>query len=209
MTKCPKTRKPGAWPGMIKQPTEPPSGGAKVGHASLMRPGRPLPTRSFVCEPLRRSPNVCTGGERGLLRRWRHTYLRCSSRRMKCPPASRICQAGSLMQSAAEVNNGEKIRRRKPDRSQIGNRSSFRRERLGCSVAPVDHGPLGAYRRDFFRREPALAQDVDAVLADARRVTRDSRLRAAPAAWDAGQANRTFARMLHVDEEAGGVGVLG
>jgi len=56
----------------------PSSGGAKVGHASLMRPGRPLPTKSSACKPLRQSPNVCLGGERGLLRRWRHTYLRCS-----------------------------------------------------------------------------------------------------------------------------------
>ena len=49
-----------------------------MGHASLMRPGRPLPTRSSACQPLRPSPNVCLDGERGLLRRWRHTYLRCS-----------------------------------------------------------------------------------------------------------------------------------
>jgi len=34
------------------------SGGAKVGHASLMRPDRPLPTVPFVSLPLRRNPNV-------------------------------------------------------------------------------------------------------------------------------------------------------
>jgi hypothetical protein len=33
-------------------------GGAKAGHASLMRPNRPLPTLPFVNMPLRRSPNV-------------------------------------------------------------------------------------------------------------------------------------------------------
>jgi hypothetical protein len=32
-------------------------GGARVGHASLMRPERPLPTLPFAVMPLRRSPN--------------------------------------------------------------------------------------------------------------------------------------------------------
>jgi hypothetical protein len=34
-----------------------PPGGARVGHASLMRPERPLPTLPFAVMPLRRSPN--------------------------------------------------------------------------------------------------------------------------------------------------------
>jgi hypothetical protein len=32
-------------------------GGAKAGHASLMRPNRPLPTLPFADLPLRRNPN--------------------------------------------------------------------------------------------------------------------------------------------------------
>ena len=35
-------------------------GGAKVGHASLMRPERPLPTRRSSDVPLRRNPNIAT-----------------------------------------------------------------------------------------------------------------------------------------------------
>ncbi|MFZ1089620.1 MAG: hypothetical protein WAN75_10210 [Xanthobacteraceae bacterium] len=34
------------------------SGGAKAGHASLMRPNRPLPTLPFAKLPLRRDPNA-------------------------------------------------------------------------------------------------------------------------------------------------------
>ena len=33
-------------------------GGARAGHASLMRPKRPLPTLPFVDMPLRRDPNI-------------------------------------------------------------------------------------------------------------------------------------------------------
>jgi hypothetical protein len=33
-------------------------GGAKRGHASLMRPNRPLPTLPFADMPLRRNPNA-------------------------------------------------------------------------------------------------------------------------------------------------------
>ncbi len=41
-----------------------------------MQPQRPLPTVSFVREPLRRSPNAHCDGDRGIMARWFHVDLR-------------------------------------------------------------------------------------------------------------------------------------
>ena len=79
-----------------------------MGHASLMLPGRPLPTRSFACQPLRQSPNVCLGGQRGLLRRWRHTYLRCSfstNEVSACVVNLSSVIAGAIRRSGSAIHN--------------------------------------------------------------------------------------------------------
>jgi hypothetical protein len=57
------------------------SGGARVGHASLMRPDRPLPTLPFANLPLRLSPKRCRGGHRGLHNpgAWHLLGLTCAS----------------------------------------------------------------------------------------------------------------------------------
>src|SRR5260370_19108182 len=74
--------------------------------------------------------------------------------------------------------------------------------------AAIHNRAFGAHARDLIGGESGFAQHFDAVLADARRVTVDSRSGAAPAARDAGEADSALARMLHVDEEGDSVEML-
>jgi hypothetical protein len=50
-------------------------GGAKAGHASLLRPQEAAPDVPFACVPLRQSPNECRGDCRGRLVRWHMVLL--------------------------------------------------------------------------------------------------------------------------------------
>src|ERR1700737_3945778 len=54
------------------------SGGAKAGHASLMRPNRPLPTLPFAKLPLRRDPNAAAAIVAARITRGHRTSVRFS-----------------------------------------------------------------------------------------------------------------------------------
>jgi len=74
-------------------------GGARVGHASLMRPDRPLPTRLSVCLPLRRNPNIAKAIIAALVPRW-HRASVCSGAvacLTNCIPTMRSCVRGARL----------------------------------------------------------------------------------------------------------------
>jgi hypothetical protein len=59
-----------------------------VGHASLMRPDRPLPTHLSVCEPLRRNPNITAAIIAAFVPRWHRASTCWRWRRKESEPCT-------------------------------------------------------------------------------------------------------------------------
>jgi hypothetical protein len=79
-------------------------GGARAGHASLMRPNRPLPMLPFAKIPLRRNPNDAAAIIAAKVSRGHRTSVRFGGRRVRSFPTSRSAHTLILVSVDAAVN---------------------------------------------------------------------------------------------------------
>src|SRR5690606_37818911 len=80
-----------------------------------------------------------------------------------------------------------------PKPAGCSRQSSARSECRLRALAVVDGRSVGEKLLDLVFAEPRLPQDLDALLAQLRRMRGDGRLRLAPVARNAGEPDRTFA----------------